>query len=1483
MDTEPSHATRVAEIIATRPGGGTRRGSGLLVRPGRVLTAAHVVADAARVRVRFDADRPGERTLDAEVTWCHDGVDAAVLSVDPGAAAGGEQAPWLPPFGRIGERDAVLRCGAVGFPLFKLRRDADGSSYRDTAHAVATCAVLSNRREGTLDLSTDPPAGPAPSADPAGPAPSPWSGMSGAVVLSRGHIIGVIAEHHRTDGPGRLAASRVDRWAERLTDAELRVLEACLDTRLDPAGLPDVLPPAESALAESVYRAQLRDIAPERLEGREEELAELVAFCGGGEPYRWLQAPPWAGKTALAAWFALHPPRGVVPVWFFITARFAGQSDSGAFTEALVHQLAAIAGRAPSAHALPMARDGERRLLLEEAARRVARDGGTLLLVVDGLDEDQAARPGGTGPSIASLLPPRLPPQVRVLVTSRPNPGLPHDVSGGHPLRDPAVVTPLRTAEAARHTADEARWDLSHALYGEDELGRELVGLFTAARASLTPRDLHELTGRPYLHLRKWLGSAFGRLLRVRDYADALNSGGSADRAAPRDDPDATRGHLFAHETLYTAALGELGGDIERYRERLHRWAAGYAERGWPRDTPPYLLRPYGRLVTGLGDAVRAARLAAEVRRHDRLREATGSDAAALAEIDAAIRLLRDTAPDDLAHLAPLAAARDLLSHRNRALPPELPPAVAESGDPVRAEGLARSVYDRFERAMALVGVARVLARRGDRERAVGLVREAEDLAVHLPVDGSPPDGDLSPLHRGAAVVLAACGRADEALALVERLKDVDREPVYGDGPGGPGEAPAIVAVIETVEMSVEAAEALAEVAAVLRAHDEPTAARLLDEAEAAVDGRGSPVDRIRILAAVARACAGHDEGRRSRLHDRVEAEAEAALRSAWPPAAVLPAVAELRDARPERAARLARNVARRVGSYEPEPEPDPFTASVDRSTWTDAVVALALGGLPEEAAGFAARFPAEGSSWAAWRASEAIASAWVRRGRADLALSLLGDEDGDGGADVAGMGRRDADRLRLALVRTLAEEGHPDEAVRCADGLTRPRDVAAALSAVAGPFFGTDRRRATELLDAAAEALYGPAAGTGLDDAVLVRLAEALAALGEDERAGRSARAMREPALRWWALAETAVRGATDGPAALRSLKDALESAGKTSGTGDGPPAGHARIAVAVALARLGAGAEASELAEALTGDQRAAYAALLSAVLWDHDRAAADSLAASVESRYAEQRPPEDGDPDHAVRTLPFLLAALGTRSPSRARRMAGHLERAVEAASPAELHYNTLELQAVLPLLPEGRRGEFRELFGPPDPRSELWPDPDDHGSAALLRAAEGDFTGAEELARELFDAWERGATLTELAALLMGSAGPVLAIPGDHAPAGQAAWIARRSISAAGLPAGGRTPERTARAKRLLGEVLAGEGWYHALPPLAELEPDAVRGVADLVFARSGPGDPSDGPGGGSGAERAPEPPGAVASAGARAGGSGSAERADDGTS
>ena len=97
-------AERVAEVVVALPGERAgRRGSGYLVAPGRVLTAAHVVEGAVGVRVRFDADRPGERTVEAAVEWRHAGVEAAVLTLPRGTEADAVQPVS---YGRVGDADA---------------------------------------------------------------------------------------------------------------------------------------------------------------------------------------------------------------------------------------------------------------------------------------------------------------------------------------------------------------------------------------------------------------------------------------------------------------------------------------------------------------------------------------------------------------------------------------------------------------------------------------------------------------------------------------------------------------------------------------------------------------------------------------------------------------------------------------------------------------------------------------------------------------------------------------------------------------------------------------------------------------------------------------------------------------------------------------------------------------------------------------------------------------------------------------------------------------------------------------------------------------------------------------------------------------------------------------------------------------------------------------------------------------------------------
>ncbi len=84
---------RVAQIVADRGGGiDSFRGSGYLVAPGVVLTAAHVVAGASAVRVRLDVGQRAEIEVQAERWWAdpdgHHGTDLAVIVIPADVTAG---------------------------------------------------------------------------------------------------------------------------------------------------------------------------------------------------------------------------------------------------------------------------------------------------------------------------------------------------------------------------------------------------------------------------------------------------------------------------------------------------------------------------------------------------------------------------------------------------------------------------------------------------------------------------------------------------------------------------------------------------------------------------------------------------------------------------------------------------------------------------------------------------------------------------------------------------------------------------------------------------------------------------------------------------------------------------------------------------------------------------------------------------------------------------------------------------------------------------------------------------------------------------------------------------------------------------------------------------------------------------------------------------------------------------------------------------
>ncbi|MFD3677087.1 hypothetical protein [Streptomyces sp. NPDC058613] len=267
----------------------------------------------------------------------------------------------------------------------------------------------------------------------------------------------------------------------------------------------------------SSYLAQVRRIAPPELFGRERELAGTAAFCTAldGPAYLWWRAPAWAGKSALLSWFVLHPAAGVRVVSFFITARFAGQSDRAAFAEALAEQLAGLLGETPP----PLTatnRDYAVLTLLDRAAAACSESGERLVLVVDGIDEDRGVSAGPDAYGIASVLPAQPTGGLRVILAGRLHPHVPEDVPPHHPLRDPGIVRHLRPSDRAAVVRRDMLRELA-VLLGGDPVERDLLGVLTAAGGGLTARDLGELIHRPAWEVREHLGSFAGRSFAVRE------------------------------------------------------------------------------------------------------------------------------------------------------------------------------------------------------------------------------------------------------------------------------------------------------------------------------------------------------------------------------------------------------------------------------------------------------------------------------------------------------------------------------------------------------------------------------------------------------------------------------------------------------------------------------------------------------------------------------------------------------------------------------------------------------------------------------------------------------------------------------------------------------------------------------------------------------------------------------------------------------
>ena len=159
-------------------------GSGLLVTHDLVLTAAHVVFDGDTplpVRLRFVSS--GD-PVDGEVVWPlpRGGIDAALVRIVASSPVppGSQPVRWA----RFTGREARRRVDAAGYPAV-MREGDERIAFQLSGHVNPQSALTAGRYVVKVD---ERPAN----------VGSPWSGMSGAALMSGGTLVGVLV----IDTPG---------------------------------------------------------------------------------------------------------------------------------------------------------------------------------------------------------------------------------------------------------------------------------------------------------------------------------------------------------------------------------------------------------------------------------------------------------------------------------------------------------------------------------------------------------------------------------------------------------------------------------------------------------------------------------------------------------------------------------------------------------------------------------------------------------------------------------------------------------------------------------------------------------------------------------------------------------------------------------------------------------------------------------------------------------------------------------------------------------------------------------------------------------------------------------------------------------------------------------------------------------------------------------------------------------------------------------
>ncbi|WP_138758373.1 NB-ARC domain-containing protein [Modestobacter altitudinis] len=287
---------RAVEVIHDRGENAQPRyecGSGFIIRPGVVLTAAHTI-DAP--------DNPGSRTVVRDIEGFEYDVSKIAVwdeRLDLALLIAENLAPDLSPapLGRLDRNriEVVTDAMAVGYPDFK--QDKDRSLPQGTpAQPVGFIPTAENRPEGTLVvklLAGEPDR--APGTD------GPWKGLSGAGLIASSRLIGVVIEHRPAEGLGSLIVQPLTAVGN--APAELR------DVFLHQIGI-TALSDLLEVNPQNRSRSRLAPPPPpwQRITARQREVDAVVARFDTHKRILTLTGLPGMGKTTIAQMVA-HDPR----------------------------------------------------------------------------------------------------------------------------------------------------------------------------------------------------------------------------------------------------------------------------------------------------------------------------------------------------------------------------------------------------------------------------------------------------------------------------------------------------------------------------------------------------------------------------------------------------------------------------------------------------------------------------------------------------------------------------------------------------------------------------------------------------------------------------------------------------------------------------------------------------------------------------------------------------------------------------------------------------------------------------------------------------------------------------------------------------------------------------------------------------------------------------------------------------------------------